>query len=200
MMISGVNIFCETQWLNTAIAIGKYLTETCIYIPANEIVGDILVSPCMAVCLCVCLSIRLSVESGFRMITPFAFDIQCLYFTHVFSAVCLSVYPSVCLYVEKGFPNDNCISFWHTMMILHTCIVHDRRKNLLILGSKVKVICVLWRLNRFNSITPLPFELQWWYVTHELTMTQEGPLLILGSIGKRSRSNSDFNLCTVSTR
>ena len=32
------------------------------------------------------------------------------------------------------------------------------------------------------------------YFTHELTMTQRGSLFILGSIGQRSRSNSEFKL------
>ena len=32
-------------------------------------------------------------------------------------------------HVEKWFQLKNSISFWHAMMILHTCIAHDRRKT-----------------------------------------------------------------------
>ena len=32
----------------------------------------------------------------------------------------------------------------------------------------------------FCTITPLPFDIQWWYFTYMLTLTWGGPLLILG--------------------
>ena len=32
----------------------------------------------------------------------------------------------------------------------------------------------------FCTITPLPFDIQWWYFTYMLTLTLGGPLLILG--------------------
>ena len=45
----------------------------------------------------------------------------------------LPVSPTFCLSirlsVEKWFPHDNSISFWHTMMILYKCIAHDRKKT-----------------------------------------------------------------------
>ena len=53
------------------------------------------------------------------------------YITHVYprlwscGSMLLSLWLSVRLSVEKWFPYDNSISFWHTMMILHTCIAHD---------------------------------------------------------------------------
>ena len=85
------------------------------------------------------------------------------------------------------FPRDNSISFWHTMMILQTCIDHDPRRTSIDFGvkrSKVKVVFVLCTFYHFRMITPSPFAIQRLYFTHVLTMTQGGPLLILGSKGQ----------------
>ena len=90
------------------------------------------------------------------------------------------------------FLHNNSISFWHTMTILHTCIDHDPRRTSINFGVKrlkIKVISGLWTFYHFR-ITSFPFGIQWWYFTHVLTMTWEGPLLILGSKGqKRLRLN-----------
>ena len=73
------------------------------------------------------------------------------------------------------------------MMILHICIEHDTRRTSFDFGvnrSKVKVIFGLWTFYHFRTITPFPFGIKWWYFTRVLTMTWEGPLLILGSKGQ----------------
>ena len=99
------------------------------------------------------------------------------------------------------FLQDNSFPYWLTMMILHTCADHDPGRTSIDFGvkrPKVKVKCLLQTFNSFRRITPFHFDLQWWYFTHVLTMTNGGPLLILGSKGQRSRSNSDFKLFTIS--
>ena len=84
---------------------------------------------------------------------------------------------AVRLSVEKLFLHNNFFPFWHTMMKLHTCIGHHPKRTSIdfkVKRSKVKVIFP-------RTITPFPFGIQWWYFTHVLTMTREGPLLIWGS-------------------
>ena len=88
----------------------------------------------------------------------------------------LSVRPSVCLFVEKWFLHDNSFSFWHTMMILRTCIDHDPMRTSIDLGVKrwkVKVVIFgLWAFYRFRTITLFAFGMKWWYFTHVLAMTR----------------------------
>ena len=106
----------------------------------------------------------------------------------------LYVSPPVPLSAEKWLPHDNLISFWYTcaMMIIHTCIVHDRRKTPIHFGVKVKF--VLWSLHHL----PSSFDIKWWYFKHVLTMTQRRISIDSGSKFQRSRSNSDFELCLIS--
>ena len=66
------------------------------------------------------------------------------------------------------------------------------------LGQQVKVKFVLRILHWFRTITPLPFDLQWWYFTHDWSWPKED-LLIFGSIGQRSSSYLYFEVCIVST-
>ena len=62
---------------------------------------------------------------------PFPHD-SSVTFWHIIMAVCLFVRLSV----EEWFPQDNFIAFWPTMMILHICIAHDRRKTHIDFGVK----------------------------------------------------------------
>ena len=63
---------------------------------------------------------------------------------------CLSVHPPVCLSVEKWFPHDNSVSFWHTMMILHTCIGFWGQK----VGSQGQICTLMFAsFPHDNSIT-----------------------------------------------
>ena len=107
-------------------------------------------------------------------------------------AVCRpSVCPSVCLFVEKLFPHTNYISFWPTMMLLHTCIAHNWRKTPIDFGvnrSKVKVKLGLKTFVPFplhNSITFWHTMILHTWVNHDPKRTS----IDFGSIGQRSRSN-----------
>ena len=149
-------------------------------------------------------------------------------------AVCLPVRLSVC---------GKVVSFWPTMMILHTCVDHDPTRTSDAFGvnrSKVKVIFGLqtfyhfhktiiklhfllayredtshtywpwskedlywfwgqyakgqghiWTLNFLpflhNNSISVGIQIEWWYFTPVLTMTQEEPVLLLGSKGQRSK-------------
>ena len=148
-----------------------------------------------------------------QFLHDFPFDLQWWYLTHVLpmtGARLLLILGSKCQRTRSNFTlkfasflHNNSITFWHTMMILHTCVDHGIKRTSIDFGlnrSKLKVKFGLETLYRFNTITPLPFDIQWWYFTHALIMTQRGPLLILGSIGQSSRSNLDLKLCTVSTQ
>ena len=53
----------------------------------------------------------------------------------------------------------------------------------------------LWK-SGFCTITPLPFDIQWWYFTYMLTLTRGGPLLIMGQ--KVKCQIWTLNLFTVS--
>ena len=71
-----------------------------------------------------------------------------------------------------------------------------------ILVSSWLYVCVClticpWR-NGFRTITPLPFDQEWWYFTHVLQMTGGRLILILGWKGRRSRSNFYFEVCIFS--
>ena len=107
----------------------------------------------------------------------------------------------ICTLKFPSFPHDNAISFWYKVMILNTCVYHDPRRTSIDFGIKrfkVKVKLGLQIVYRFCTITLFPSDIQLWYFTSELIMTQGRLLLILKSRGQRSRSYSDFELCTVS--
>ena len=96
----------------------------------------------------------------------------------------------ICTLKFAWFPHDNSITFWHTIMILHTWVDHDPRSTSIDFGinrSKVKVKSRTLNFVPFHMVTPLPFDIQWQYFTHELIMTKGGHLFILGSIDERSR-------------
>ena len=70
---------------------------------------------------------------------------------------------SIRLSVEKWSLHSNSISFWHTMIILHTHIAYDQRNTPIDFGvkrSKFKVKFGLQTFNTFHTITPFPFDLQ----------------------------------------
>ena len=90
-----------------------------------------------------------------------------------FHHCCLSVRPSVCL-LKSGFRTITPFP-----------------------SHKFKVKFVLWSLHHFRMITSLPFDLQWWYSHMSWSWPKED---LYWFWGQRSRSNSDFKLCTFSTR
>ena len=156
-----------------------------------------------------CLSVRLSVEKCFLHNNYF-----CFWPTMMILYTCVDHDPRRTSFdfgvksskVKFGlqtflhFPHDDSFSFWPAMMILHTCVdlTMTRQGLVLILGSKVKGQGHIWTLN----FLPFPHDnsISFGYFTHVLTMTRGGPLLILRSIVKRSRSYLDFELFTVSAR
>ena len=85
--------------------------------------------------------------------------------------------------MTEWFPHDNLIRFWPSMMILHSwaCMTPEERKA----QGQTFGLLKKW-FPHDNSFT---FDLQYWYFAHVLPMTPEGPLLILGPKGQRSRSN-----------
>ena len=102
-------------------------------------------------------------------ITPFPCGIHCWYFTHVLT---ITWGRPLLIFGSKGkiwtsnflqFPHGNWFSIWHTMMILHTCIPLTGTRPLIMLGWKSQGQILLWILHRFRMITPLPFDIQWWY-------------------------------------
>ena len=82
------------------------------------------------------------------------------------------------------FPHDKSITFWHTMMILHTSVDHDPRRTSFVIGVKrwkVKVKFRCWTWQNFCTMTLLSFDLQWWFLMHVLPVIWGATLLILGS-------------------
>ena len=78
-------------------------------------------------------------------------------------------------------PHDNPFSFWHSIMICHTCIDHDPRRTSTNFGanrSEVMVKFGFWSLHWFCTITPLFFDIRWCYLTHVLPVTRGASLLI----------------------
>ena len=111
----------------------------------------------------------------FHTITPFPFGIHWWYFTHVLAMI--RGRPLLIL-GSKGkrsrsywtlssllFLHDNSISFWHTMMILHACIILTMiwEGPLLILGTKGQrsrsylYMFFEWTFYCFRMKTPFPF-------------------------------------------
>ena len=62
--------------------------------------------------------------------------------------------------IRFPFLLDNSIFFWHTMMILHTCIKRDPRRT----SVDFEVKSLLFTLYRFHTVTPFLFDILWWYV------------------------------------
>ena len=137
---------------------------------------------------------------------------------------CLSVRPSVCswipppaseavggytdwlavrLSVERWFPHDNSITFWHTMMILKTWVYHNPRRTSIDFGvnrSKVKVKFGLKTLYRFRTITPGTITFSNTMMILHTWVDNDPRRTSIDFWVNRSRSHSDYKLCTVSTR
>ena len=175
--------FTIIDLVTITLSFASHLLNVAIYTPStNKFVGGILVSPCLSICM--------SVEKC--TITPFPFDKQWSYFTHVLpmsggrpllilgsKGQRSKLYFEVCI-VSTYY--NNFISFWHELMILNTCVDHDPRRTSTDFGvntSKVKVIFGLWTFYSFRTITQFPFCIHLWYFTYVLSMTRGWHLLIL---------------------
>ena len=76
-------------------------------------------------------------------------------------------------------------------LILHTCIAHDLRRTLAILGTKVKFKLGAWTLHYFSTHNPPSFVKRWWYITHFANDLKRTPFHWWVR-DKRSRSNWDI--------
>ena len=135
--------------------------------PAIIVVGAILVLQWLSVCPYNCPFVCLW-KSGFCTITSFTFKLQWWHFTVALTMTRrghLLILESKCQSSRSHFhcklfsvSAPNYITFWHTIMILHTCVDHDSRMISIYLWSKVNgqsQICTLnvaW-LRQDNSIT-----------------------------------------------
>ena len=153
-------------------------------------------------CSSVCVHLSVCGNSGFCRMTPLPFAVQWWYFTHVFDHHPRRNYNDFgvkrsdifWLRTFYRFRTITPFSFFHKMIILHTCIDHVREVPLSILGFKGQSQGHVWTLN----FLPFPHDdsISFWHTLIILhTFIEHDPRKTSIDFGiKRSKVKAIFGL------